>query len=206
MVYQFLKLLLIYLFCFIGHKCCFILSDTFTCPILGPLVPLVLISGCVSSEFQNQSGFCIIQIMGANVKKLIQCNKLTYGRSHFGFETQEIQNGGTSGYRIGPVNVSTKNHICVQTQQICINKSFRNWYDMFSPSKRESLQYIQNVRIMGIYERLLHTSMLGSQYISEYTGWIRLIRKRLIRSCDLIRSFWQSCLPHYCHFMLYIYC
>ena len=29
-----------------------------------------------------------------------------------------------------------------------------------------------------------------------HTGWIRLIRTRLIQSCDLIRSFKQSCLPH----------
>ena len=34
------------------------LSDTFTCPILGPLVPLLWISGDVSSRFQSQSGFC----------------------------------------------------------------------------------------------------------------------------------------------------
>ena len=32
------------------------LSDTFTCPILGPLVPLFWISGDVSSGFQSQSG------------------------------------------------------------------------------------------------------------------------------------------------------
>ena len=38
------------------------LSDTFTCPILGPLVPLFWISGDVSSGFQSQSGFCLIRI------------------------------------------------------------------------------------------------------------------------------------------------
>ena len=43
------------------------LSDTFTCPILGPLVPLFWIFGDVSSEFQSQSGFCLIRIAEANV-------------------------------------------------------------------------------------------------------------------------------------------
>ena len=43
------------------------LSDTFTCPILGPLVPLFWISGDVSSGFQSQSGFCLIRIVEANV-------------------------------------------------------------------------------------------------------------------------------------------
>ena len=43
------------------------LSDTFTCPILGPLVPLFWISGNVSSGFQSQSGFCLIRIAEANV-------------------------------------------------------------------------------------------------------------------------------------------
>ena len=43
------------------------LSDTFTCPILGPLVPLFWISGDVSSGFQSQSGFCLIHIAEANV-------------------------------------------------------------------------------------------------------------------------------------------
>ena len=33
------------------------LSDTFTCPILGSLVPFFGISGDVSSGFQSQSGF-----------------------------------------------------------------------------------------------------------------------------------------------------
>ena len=45
----------------------FFLSDTFTCPILGPLVPLFWISGDVSSGFQSQSGFCLICIAEANV-------------------------------------------------------------------------------------------------------------------------------------------
>ena len=43
------------------------LSDTFTCPILGPLVPLFWISGYVFSGFQSQSGFCLIHIAEANV-------------------------------------------------------------------------------------------------------------------------------------------
>ena len=43
------------------------LSDTFTCRILGPLVPLFWISGDVSSGFQSQSGFCLIHIVEANV-------------------------------------------------------------------------------------------------------------------------------------------
>ena len=38
----------------------FYLSDTFTFPILRPLVPLFWISGDVSSGFQSQSGFCLI--------------------------------------------------------------------------------------------------------------------------------------------------
>ena len=46
---------------------CFFLSDTFTCPISGPLIPLFWISGDVSSGFQNQSGFCLIHIAEANV-------------------------------------------------------------------------------------------------------------------------------------------
>ena len=32
------------------------LADTYTCPILGPLIPLFWISGDVSSGFQSQSG------------------------------------------------------------------------------------------------------------------------------------------------------
>ena len=43
-------------------KCCFFQSDTFTCPILGPLLPLFYISGDVSSGLQRQSGFCLIRI------------------------------------------------------------------------------------------------------------------------------------------------
>ena len=43
------------------------LSDTFTCPFLGPLVPLFWISGDVSSGFQSQSGFCLIHIAETNV-------------------------------------------------------------------------------------------------------------------------------------------
>ena len=35
--------------------------DTFTCPILGPLVTLFWISGDISSGFQSQSGFCLIR-------------------------------------------------------------------------------------------------------------------------------------------------
>ena len=45
----------------------FFLSDTFTCPILRPLIPLFWISGDVSSGFQSQSGFCLIRIAEANV-------------------------------------------------------------------------------------------------------------------------------------------
>ena len=37
------------------------LADTYTCPILGPLVPLFWLSGDVSSGFQSQSGFCLIR-------------------------------------------------------------------------------------------------------------------------------------------------
>ena len=36
------------------------LTDTYICPILGPLVALFWISGDVSSGFQSQSGFCLI--------------------------------------------------------------------------------------------------------------------------------------------------
>ena len=43
------------------------LLDTFTCPILGLLVPLFWISGDVSSGFQSQSGFYLIPIAEANV-------------------------------------------------------------------------------------------------------------------------------------------
>ena len=43
------------------------LSDTFTCPILGTLVPLFWISGDVFSGFQSQSRFCLIHIAEANV-------------------------------------------------------------------------------------------------------------------------------------------
>ena len=39
---------------FLTKKKIFFLSDTFTCPILGPLVPLFWISGDVSSGFQSQ--------------------------------------------------------------------------------------------------------------------------------------------------------
>ena len=45
----------------------FFLLDTFTCPILGPLIPLFGISGDVSSGFQRQSGFCLICIAERNV-------------------------------------------------------------------------------------------------------------------------------------------
>ena len=41
--------------------------DTFTCPTLGPLVPLFSISGDISSGFQNQGWFCFIHIVEANV-------------------------------------------------------------------------------------------------------------------------------------------
>ena len=44
-----------------------VLSDTFTCPILGSLIPLVWISGDTSSGFQSQSKFCLISIAEANV-------------------------------------------------------------------------------------------------------------------------------------------
>ena len=53
------------------HHCSLFLkvffSDTFTCPILGPLVPLFWISSDVSSGFQSQSGFCLIIIAEANI-------------------------------------------------------------------------------------------------------------------------------------------
>ena len=39
-----------------------VLADTYTCPVLGPLVPLFWISGDVSSGFQSQSGFCLIHL------------------------------------------------------------------------------------------------------------------------------------------------
>ena len=45
----------------------FFLSDTLTCPILGPLVALFWISGNVSSGFLRQSGFCLIHFAEANV-------------------------------------------------------------------------------------------------------------------------------------------
>ena len=45
----------------------FVLADTFTCPILGPLVPLFWISGDVSSRFQSQSGYSLIHITEANI-------------------------------------------------------------------------------------------------------------------------------------------
>ena len=34
-----------------------------TCPFLGPLIPLFRTSGDVSSGFQSQSGFCLIQTL-----------------------------------------------------------------------------------------------------------------------------------------------
>ena len=43
------------------------LLDTFTRPIMGPLVPLFWISGDVSSGFQSQSGFYLIHIVEENV-------------------------------------------------------------------------------------------------------------------------------------------
>ena len=50
-----LSLLLFFL-----KKCFF--ADTYTYPILGPLVPVFFwISGDVSSVFQSQSGFCLIR-------------------------------------------------------------------------------------------------------------------------------------------------
>ena len=42
-------------------------THSFTCPILGPLVPLFWISGDVFSGFQSQSSFCLISIPEANV-------------------------------------------------------------------------------------------------------------------------------------------
>ena len=57
--------------CYSPWNSCFFfkvfLSDTFTCPLLLPLVPLFWISGDVSSGFQSQSGFCLICIVEANV-------------------------------------------------------------------------------------------------------------------------------------------
>ena len=38
----------------------FFLLETFTCPVLGPLVPVFRISGGVSSGFQSQIGFYLI--------------------------------------------------------------------------------------------------------------------------------------------------
>ena len=43
---------MVFLFVFFKN----ILTDTYTCPILGPLIPLFWISGDVSSGFQSQSG------------------------------------------------------------------------------------------------------------------------------------------------------
>ena len=43
-----------------------VLADTFTCPFLGPLVPLFWISGELPSGFQSQSGFCLIRIAETN--------------------------------------------------------------------------------------------------------------------------------------------
>ena len=40
------------------------LAGTYTCPILGPLVPLFCISGDVFSGFQSQSGFYLIRFCG----------------------------------------------------------------------------------------------------------------------------------------------
>ena len=42
---------------------CFFLVDTYTCPILKPLVPLFWISGDASSGFHCQSGFCLIHFL-----------------------------------------------------------------------------------------------------------------------------------------------
>ena len=54
---------------------------------------------------------------------------------------------------------------------------------------------------------LYATNNKGEMFLIKfsYTGWIRLIRTRLIRSYHFIRSFQNSCLPHYYHFMFNIY-
>ena len=56
------------------------LADTFTCSILGPLVPLFWISGDISSGFQSQSGFCLISFAEANVmlKCVLQCTCIRF--------------------------------------------------------------------------------------------------------------------------------
>ena len=54
-------------FCLFVVVFSFFLSDTITCPILGSLVPLLWISGDVSSGFQRQNVFCLIWIVKANV-------------------------------------------------------------------------------------------------------------------------------------------
>ena len=47
----------LYLTKFIITKC----YNKFNCPFYGPLIPLFWTSGDVSSGFQSQSGFCLIQ-------------------------------------------------------------------------------------------------------------------------------------------------
>ena len=47
------------------------LADTYTCPILGPLVPLFWISSAISSGLQSQSGFCLICALEENVKYIL---------------------------------------------------------------------------------------------------------------------------------------
>ena len=49
------------------------LADTYTCPILGPGVPVFWISGDVSSGFESQRGFCLIHFfMEVNVMYISQ--------------------------------------------------------------------------------------------------------------------------------------
>ena len=51
-----------------------------TCPFVGPLMPLFRTSGDVSSGFQSQSGFCLIQTCGGvcNIRSL----RFTSGATH----------------------------------------------------------------------------------------------------------------------------
>ena len=71
------------------------LSDTYTCPIFEPLVPLFWSSGDISSGFQSQSGFCLINFCRGkcNVHSLrstsgaTPADLLTAGMAVIGFPT-----------------------------------------------------------------------------------------------------------------------
>ena len=72
-----------------------------TCPFVGPLIPLFWTSGDVSSGFQSQSGFCLIQTCGGvrNIHSL----RFTSGATHL-----PVYNASIAASRLPHMRVSAE--------------------------------------------------------------------------------------------------